>query len=228
VVWFGVASSPGAPHTSAHGIEIDDGTVSFRLDNGMPIRLNAAGRHQVHAALAAVAVGRLLGMADEEIRAGLETYRSAPMRSQVERYDGLTLINDAYNASPASMRAAIELLGEWRRPGRRTLVCGDMKELGRDEQRLHGELGEQIARCRGIDRCVAVGPLAECLVAAARRAGMNDASLVHCDSAEQAADLLAATLEQNEIVLVKGSRAMRLELVVERLRARFGIPSAAA
>ena len=193
-------------------------TVSLRFDGGRRVTLNAPGRHQVYAALAAVAVGRCLGMSDDEIAAGLESYRPPGMRCQVERLGEVTVINDAYNASPPSMWAAMDLLGSWQTKGRRVLVCGDMKELGPAEVHWHRRLGQEIAQRRWIDHCVAVGPLSVTVVEEARRSGMSADSISHCDSADQAAAALRQMLCDGDVVLVKGSRAMQLEETVQGLR----------
>jgi UDP-N-acetylmuramyl pentapeptide synthase len=204
-----------------HEIEASGEAVSFRFDGGPRVTLNAAGRHQVYAALAAVAVGRLFGMADSEITTGLESYRPPPMRCQVERLGDVTVINDSYNASPQSMQAALDLLAGWPTAGRRVLACGDMKELGPQGPHLHRQLGEQIARRGRIDRCVAVGPLSEHAVREARAAGMDAEFVTHCESTQQAAGVLRRIVRRGDVVLVKASRAMRLEQMIEPLRERF-------
>ncbi|MBI3462769.1 MAG: hypothetical protein HY000_06875 [Planctomycetes bacterium] len=201
-----------------HSIEVAGETVSFRFGGGRRVTLQAPGRHQVYAALAAGAVGRCLGMDDEEIAAGLESYRSPAMRCQVERLGEVTVINDAYNASPPSMWAALDLLGNWQTEGRRVLVCGDMMELGPAEVHWHRRLGQEIAQRRWLDRCVAVGPLSAKVVEEARRTGMSPGSISHCDSAGQACVVLKQIVRDGDVVLVKGSRAMQLEDTVQGLR----------
>jgi UDP-N-acetylmuramoyl-tripeptide--D-alanyl-D-alanine ligase len=221
VLWYGTQEDPYWLFAGANQITAVGETVSFRLDSGLTIRLAAPGRHQVYAALAAVAVARWMGMCDREIAAGLEEYRPAAMRCQVERLGRVTVINDAYNASPASMGAALEMLSTWPAAGRRVLVCGDMLELGRFGPDLHRQLGEQIARRPGISRCIAVGPLSAVAISAARRAGMSGELAVHCDSVDEAAMLLNQTVRDGDVVLIKASRAMQLERVLSGLRHRI-------
>jgi UDP-N-acetylmuramyl pentapeptide synthase len=223
VAWFGLGTER-SPGVRADDLELSGRTVSFRWDGGPRTTLRAAGRHQVYAALAAIAVGRLFGMDDREIRAGLERYEAPPMRCQVERLGGVTLINDAYNSNPLSARAALDLLCGWPATGRRVLVCGDMKELGDRAQEYHEQLGQEIARRGCIDRLVAVGPLSRYVADGALREGMAGAGIDCCDSADEAAQLVKTVLRDGDVVLLKGSRAIGLEQTAERLRetARLG------
>jgi len=221
VVWFGMQPGPLPLVASATEIEEAVGTVSFRLDGGPRVMLRAPGRHQVYAALAAAAVGRVAGLADREIVAGLADYRPTEMRCQVERLGEVTVINDAYNACPPSMQAALDVLDGWPTRGRRVLVCGDMKELGPRGPHLHRQLGCEIARRRSVDCLVAVGPLSANVVESARAAGMDPAAVAYCDSIDQAAGVIGRTVRPGDVVLVKGSRVMQLEKTIEPLRERF-------
>jgi UDP-N-acetylmuramoyl-tripeptide--D-alanyl-D-alanine ligase len=218
VVWFGTGATRRSLDVQGHDIDLLGERVAFRVDGGPRVELRAAGRHQVLAALAAVAVARQRGMHEEQIREGLAQYRPPPMRCEVEHWAGVTVINDTYNASPQSMSAALDLLGGWRTPGRRVLVCGDMKELGPTAPDHHRQLGQEIARRRSIDRCIAVGPLSEQLVSAARIDGMAGDAVMHCESADQAVELLGRTLRAGDVVLLKASRAMHLERAIQGLR----------
>lgn len=214
VLWYGTRAGTYGLFARGHDIETAGETTWFRLDAGRLVKLAAPGRHQVYAALAAIVVGRWMGMADREIAAGLENYRPAAMRCQVERLGGVTVINDAYNASPPSMWAALEMLATWPTKGRRVLVCGDMLELGRYGPEMHRRLGDEIARRMSIDYCIAVGPLSAVVVDAARKAGKSPESIMHCESVEQAAEFLRQNARDGDVVLVKASRAMQLERVV--------------
>jgi UDP-N-acetylmuramoyl-tripeptide--D-alanyl-D-alanine ligase len=221
VLWYGMTEDPHWLFATAKRVTAVGECVTFRLDSGRPVRLSVPGRHQVYAALAAVAVGRWLGMSDHEISAGLDEYRPAAMRCQVERFGQVTVINDAYNASPPSMIAALEMLSSWPVQGRRVLVCGDMLELGEYGAELHKRLGEEIARRPAIAHCVAVGPLCAVTVEAARQAGMSESHIVHCESAAEASDLLGRMVGDGDVVLFKASRGMKLEQVLESLRERW-------
>ena len=189
--------------------------VAFRLvspagaaDVAMPV----PGRHNVLNALAAAAAALELGAGLEEIAAGLAVHEGTAMRLQrVAGRGGSTIINDAYNASPDSVAAALRVLGA--ATGRRIFVFADMLELGREAEAAHREVGELVARS-GVHRLIAVGELA---ALAAERAGELGVRAEAVADARAAAALLAGELGPEDTVLVKGSRAMRLERVVEAL-----------
>jgi UDP-N-acetylmuramoyl-tripeptide--D-alanyl-D-alanine ligase len=130
--------------------------------------------------------------------------------------DGVTVINDAYNANPVSMQAAVITLAEMDSASRRVAVLGDMAELGSLTELAHFRIGESVARLP-IDVLVTVGPRARHIADGARAEGMP-ADRVHvCDSAEEATEVLRGTLSHNDAVLVKASRVMGLESVVEEI-----------
>ena len=196
--------------------------IEFELDlDGKrgPVRLNTHGRVMVHNALAAAAVGMLLEVEPEEIRAGLADFRPVAGRMGVRTLpDGVHLIDDSYNANPASMRAAIETLAALRGRARGLLVAGDMRELGPEAPRLHRELGA-LAAGAGIDRVYVCGAHAGELAAGALAAGMPaTAVLAGTRDAIQAAVLNG--LRPGDWVLVKGSRAMGMEAIAAAIVAR--------
>ncbi len=175
------------------------------------IHLPLAGRHNAMNALAAAAVAEVLGASLDDIRAGLESL--APVHGRLERIsgtDGMQIIDDTYNANPNSLAAALDVLANER--GARWLVLGDMGELGADAERMHAEAGAA-ARKSGVERLLALGELTR---AAVQAFGAG---------AEHYADVnsLVAALRQDwpgqGTVLVKGSRSMHMERVIEALRA---------
>ncbi|MBC6428611.1 MAG: UDP-N-acetylmuramoyl-tripeptide--D-alanyl-D-alanine ligase [Cellvibrionales bacterium] len=178
------------------------------------VRLAVAGRPMVANALAAAAVCVALEVPLATVVAGLEGFAGAAGRLASERLAGdITLIDDSYNASPAAARAAIDLLAA--HAGRTILVLGEMAELGAAAAGLHREVG-CYAKERGIARLLAVGSLAG---HAAAGFGGGAQCVAEC---EQAAEALGAMLQPGDAVLVKGSRAARLERLVCRLREREG------
>lgn len=185
------------------------GEARFTLDLPVP------GAHNASNALAATAVGLALGLTPEEIVRGLSTVRLTEMRLQVERgKSGFLIINDAYNASPASVRAALVLLLESRTAGAAVAVLGDMLELGEASVEAHYAIGECAARL-GVDRLVGVGPLSAHTVRGALAAGLANAEAY--DTTEAAAGALLPVVRPEDVVLVKGSRGMHMEDVVRRL-----------
>ncbi len=197
-----------------------DACASFYLEaaDGKPARqvhLATPGRHNVENALAAACVASYLGMSAEKIAAGLADARPSGMRMQIVRGPrGATFVNDAYNANPDSMDAALSALHDMDCEGKRVAVLGDMGELGADERELHAQVGRRVAEL-SIDRLVCVGTLSAETAAAAVEAGMPAGAVQHFDDAHRAASWLAEHLQPADIVLVKASRFMGLEKIVE-------------
>jgi len=188
--------------------------VAFRLHwRGESVRADTQlpGRHSVSNALAAAAVGLADGMALGEVAAALgET--QPPLRIQTHRLKaGGTLIDDTYNAGPASMAAALDLLAET--PGRRIAVLGDMRELGVAEREEHLALGRRAAETADVIHTV--GELGAIVAGAARDAGHGNTH--HWPDKESAGDAVAASLRAGDVVLLKASRAMALETLVPLL-----------
>ncbi len=181
------------------------------------LRLPLPGVHNVTNALAAAAVARELGAPGDAIVAGLESLPPLPMRMQVETLPGpVTIINDAYNANPASMRSALALLAGL--PGEpRIAVLGGMRELGADSVALHREVGRAAAAAR-LAALIVVGADAEAIAAGALEAGMPMAAVRQVDSQGAAAAMVRALVRPGACVLVKGSRGARMEQVVLQLR----------
>jgi len=180
------------------------------------VRVPLPGRHNVYNALAAAAVGHWLGLSAEDIARGLAGAEATAMRMQLfTTADGITVINDAYNANPVSMRAALDTLAALRVGGRRVAVLGDMAELGSLTEVAHFEIGEYLAGL-GLDALVTVGPRAVRIAEGARAKGMDPTSVRSVDEPESAASyLVGEVLEPSDAVLVKASRVMELERVVE-------------
>lgn len=219
VVAFGV--SPKAA-IRAVNIRVDEkgGTVFGLVVPGKSrqteIRIRTQGQHNVSNALAAAAVGYALGLSGTAIAEGLAKFRPAAMRSQISMSHGVQVINDCYNANPASMKAAVQLLAELGRGKRSIAALGDMLELGTDSKRMHREVGAFLA-AQGIGHLLACGVLGRELAEGARQAGMASDSITELPDAAAAAVALARMVRQGDVVLVKASRGMRMEQVVDAL-----------
>lgn len=192
--------------------------VAFDLQiagSTLAVRLRLVGVHNVSNALAAAAVGHAIGFRLEVIASGLERTVGMSMRMEVVRLgNGVTVINDAYNANPSSVDAALEALR--RCPGRSVVVLGEMRELGAESRRAHLRIGERAASL-GIDQIVLLGPQTEAVAEGARNAGMPANRVVVCDSHAEVAAAVAAQWRAGDTVLVKGSHSMRMEEVVRFL-----------
>jgi len=199
--------------------------VLRRGSDSVPVRLALPGRHNVYNALAAASIGFATGLSADEIRSGLESARPASMRGVLHRLkSGVEVLDDSYNSNPAAMERALESLVAAAPRGRRVLVSGDMLELGDYARPAHARLGRQAAES-GIDLFVAVGPLSARAADAARAAGARDVR--HFPDSEAAASYVASAVRPGDLVLVKGSRGMKMERVVRALLAEAGGPSPA-
>lgn len=190
--------------------------IKFRLhyDNeNIHLKVPLIGRHSVHTVLRAAAVGIIEGMSWEEIIRGLRSGRTQLRLVVVKADCGAILLDDTYNASPKSMLAALNLLDEME--GRKVAVLGDMLELGRYETQGHQKVGIRAAEV--VDVLVTVGQLAEIIAKAAADAGFQKENIYSFADSAGAENFLQQYLTKNEVVLVKGSRGMRLDKIVTSL-----------
>ena len=198
------------------GLVLDrEGCGHFSLQS-QKFDLRIPGHHNVYNALAAAAVGVALDIPLSDAAQALNEFRPTRLRSQIVEKDGIRVYNDAYNANPASMVAALRSLCEIEVSGRRVAVLGDMLELGEGSQKAHFDLGQQ-AQHSGIDELVAVGEFAEDMVAGARGEGLASAQTHVYPDRQGVAEYLKEILREGDLVLVKGSRGVALETVVEEL-----------
>ncbi|MBO6178398.1 MAG: UDP-N-acetylmuramoyl-tripeptide--D-alanyl-D-alanine ligase [Selenomonadaceae bacterium] len=176
--------------------------------------LPMAGEHNVYNALAAIAAGLYLGVSNEDMRKALSVATNAKMRFEVSEKDGVTFINDAYNASPLSMRAALSTLSKTYR-GRKIALLGDMFELGKEEEAAHKKVGEEVAEF-GIDVLITLGERAKLIAKGAKSKGVTNVTSVNTHI--EAADALKEIIKRGDTVLIKGSRGMEMEKVLEFMK----------
>jgi UDP-N-acetylmuramoyl-tripeptide--D-alanyl-D-alanine ligase len=174
------------------------------------------GVHNVTNALAAAAVGYALNLPGAAIAQGLARFRPAAMRSQVVSHHGVQIVNDCYNANPASMKAALQLLAQWSPARERVAVLGDMLELGRETQQMHRDVGQFVATL-SLSRLIVCGELGREIAIGARQAGMSDSTIVEMSDVTSAAEWLKKTVGKGDVVLVKASRGMKMEQIVQVL-----------
>jgi UDP-N-acetylmuramoyl-tripeptide--D-alanyl-D-alanine ligase len=180
------------------------------------VRIKVHGTHNVTNALAGAAVGAALHLSGSMISQGLGRFRPAAMRSQVVTHHGVHFINDCYNANPASMKAALQLLAQWSPAGKRIAVLGDMLELGQETGGMHRDVGQFLAE-QGLSRLIACGTLGRDIAEGARQGGMAESKIDEVVDAAAAADHLKRIVRQGDVVLVKASRGMKMEQVVHAL-----------
>ena len=178
------------------------------------VSINVQGQHNVSNALSAVAMGQALGMSMKQIATGLAKFRPAAMRSQIKSIEGLTIIEDCYNANPASMKAALNLLKE-RGEGKRTIaVVGDMLELGKKAEALHREVGAHVSAL-SISYLIACGDLGREIAHGAKEHGMAASRIFRAEAVSQGAEYLKKIAHPGDVVLLKASRGMKLENILD-------------
>lgn len=181
------------------------------------VKLPVPGEHAVYNALAAAAAASCLGIDSALIEEGLAQAEAAEMRLNIgANKNGVVIINDTYNANPASMKAALETAAAIEGAGRRVAVLGDMAELGTISAKSHYEVGK-IAAESGLDLLVTIGPEAQTLNQGAIDAGLAKDRVHYYSDKEEALEFLLKFLKPKDLVLVKASRFMRFEQIVERL-----------
>jgi UDP-N-acetylmuramoyl-tripeptide--D-alanyl-D-alanine ligase len=216
-IWFGFDKEADF---YADKINLEPNGIDFRLNGKWDISIGVLGRHNVHNALAAIACAWDFGVSIDDIRDALKEFKVPNMRMEVKRFGDIKIINDTYNANPQSMKQAIEALRDMVTDGRKVLVAGDMLELGTFSGRFHHLVGKQAAES-GIDLIVAVGKLAEHISEGAKEAGMSKKKIKLCAVTKEACEKMAGLIKKGDTILVKGSRAMKMEGIVNELELQF-------
>jgi UDP-N-acetylmuramoyl-tripeptide--D-alanyl-D-alanine ligase len=202
-------------------LRVDKDGVAFRVEAPTAAysgeyRINLLGRHQVANALFAIAIGAELEVDREAIGRGLAECRAAKMRMEPWENNGVQVLDDAYNANADSMMAALQTLQEFPCAGRRIAVLGDMVELGAQSEAAHQEVGRRAAEL-GIGQLFAVGKMASVMARGAKEAGLT--RVIEIPDVETAASAIKSFVKPGDVVLLKASRATRLERVGDQLRA---------
>ncbi len=185
------------------------------------VRINAIGKHNIYNALIGAVCGLLLGISEENIRKGLLEFVSADMRQSISQKNGMTVIEDCYNASPESMRAGLDVLLHTAKTGklRSVAVLGDMRELGSISEQAHRTVGAYAAQI-GIQKLITFGADARKIAEGAAQAGMpkeNIFIIEDTENAENAVCRLKTVLQEGDAVLFKASRAVALERLIRLL-----------
>ena len=186
------------------------------------IKIPALGRHNVYNALSAYAVGHILGMSEDAIRRGLSRFRGADMRQKIYEMDRITVIEDCYNASPESMRAALDVLAalSQKKGGKSAALLGDMLELGDYTRLMHQQLGQYAAQTR-VQKLFCYGMMADEVAEAAIKHGVRAENVcvsLNTKDPQTMADMMQEALEPGDVLLVKASRAVAAERVLECMK----------
>ncbi len=201
---------------SAHSLERGERGYNFITNDKVSVNLAVPGLHNVKNALAALAAVRRLGITSQQMAQAIESFHAYEGRMQYKYFETITVIDDTYNANPASMQAALEELQKCRCDNRRVLVCGDMGELGPASEEYHRQLGRQVAKSN-IDLLLAVGPMAALTAKAALDAGMGWSQIQRAINSKRMARLIKPILLDGDVILVKGSRSMQMENIIVSL-----------
>jgi UDP-N-acetylmuramoyl-tripeptide--D-alanyl-D-alanine ligase len=204
----------------AEDVNETEDTISFTLifaGESITVHLNSPGRFMVSNALAAAAVGHQIGLSCETVKTGIEAFKPVSGRMNIKHMSGdIQIIDDTYNANPESMKAAFATLNTMRAGARGVVAIGDMLELGHQAQSLHREVGGRAARS-GISRLYAYGKFAADVTAGAHDEGMPPTATFEGAHDEIVEDL-KNWLQPGDWLLVKGSRGMAMEKVVQKLQ----------
>jgi len=179
------------------------------------VRLAQPGEHIARDALLAAAAAIELGAAVETVREGLESFRALSKRWERFDWNGVEIVNDAYNANLLSMKAALKTLARVECSGNRWAVLGGMNELGDMSAEAHREVGAAVAG--SAERLLGIAAGGEMIVAAARQAGMSRQRTSVCPDTDSAAEILMHGLRAGDCVLLKASRSLKLERIIDRL-----------
>lgn len=177
------------------------------------IRLQVPGEHSVSNGLAAFAVGVVLDLTPQQIKKGLEEYRAFSKRMEVSKMKDVTVINDCYNANPDSMLAALKTLSQIKTKGKKIAVLGDMAELGEKSKEAHAEMGDIIGDL-GIEYLYTIGEDIQLTYKAATK---KIKSAIHFTTKEKLIEHIKSVLEKGDVLMVKASRSMKLEEVIEHV-----------
>ncbi len=211
-------------------IDMDqNGRPNFRLivktnvEGEIDINLPSIGKHNVYNALRAASVGAIFGIELNLIKEALEKYQPMGMRMQKLDIEGITIIDDTYNSNPASLIAAIDFLLAMDSSRKKALVVGDMLELGEHSDKLHTEIGRYIGRNakRSLSKLITVGEKSVNIAKSAIESGIGENKVIICKTNSEAVSQLLSMLDEIDMVLIKGSRGMKMEEIVSQIKEKM-------
>lgn len=199
----------------ATNIELSHTGFTFEV-NGDRYHVPVMARHLIISCLAAIAVAREFGLSLEEINTGFEQFRPLKGRGKIQSIGPWTVIDETYNASPIAVEAACNSLATWNTPSRKIAILGEMLELGPNAAEFHRQLGKTIAGM-DIELLITSGHLASLIATGAAEAGMNSRHILDCPDRDSVCAVLETQLQNDDVILIKGSRGNRLEQIIHHL-----------
>lgn len=196
------------------GFDGTEFTVNMQNDS-FRVYMPVPGIHNVYNSLAAAAVGRRLGLTFKQISDGIESFSQTKMRMDIIKKNGYTIINDVYNANPASVKAAVDVISE--ADGRNVCILGDMFELGEFAPKLHFDIGKYVFENKNIDVIVCIGVLSENMYKGAETVKSKNQKAYYFTSQEEFFGEIFDILKKDDNVLVKASRGMNFEKTIEKI-----------
>ena len=195
----------------------EDSTFTCNIDDeSFQVKVPVAGRHFIYNALCAAAVGNKLGLTNDEIKRGIETFKLTKKRMDIDVLEnGAKIINDSYNASFESMKASLENLSRY--TGRKIAVLGDMFELGDYSEELHSKVGLEVSK-NNIDILICAGENAKFIVKSAKENGMNENNIFYFSSKEEILEKLKEIINKDDVILFKASNGMKFFEIVSALK----------
>ncbi len=187
--------------------------LRFRVNERFEFFIPIIGRHNAINCLAAITVARRMGFDMEEIRDAIRDFKMPEMRLNVLEIEGVTFINDCYNANPVSVLSALDVLDNFDVEGKKIFCFGQMFELGRDAERFHCDVAVQIGKS-GTDVLIAVGEFGPQIKREAIKSGFKEENCFVAESSDRAGEILREIARRGDVVLIKGSRAMKMEKIL--------------
>jgi UDP-N-acetylmuramoyl-tripeptide--D-alanyl-D-alanine ligase len=222
-ITFGMQNTSDVRFLHMESRGLDDTELKFAVKGReYKIKVPLPGTHNVMNALSAIAIGVALGIEADEMLDRLKGFHPMAMRfERVQLSNGVCLVNDSYNANPQSMRAAFRTVGAAKRAGRFVAVLGDMLELGEQSAKLHREVGAAAVES-GVQILFVIGSFAAEFLKGARESGMGKEKIHEYQDIEELEKAVEKEIRAGDILLVKGSRAMRMERIVDYLKHNVG------
>lgn len=190
--------------------------ISFKVE-GTEFLLPVLGKHFVYPALFAIAVAKEFGLSNQDLVEGISQFTPVHGRCHIEQIGPWTIIDDSYNSSPVSMKAACQVIQDWSGTGKRIIVMGDMLELGAESNKYHLEMGELIASL-GIDLLFVCGKQAGAVTQGAISGNLSQDQVIQATDVNEILNEVHSQLEPGDVVLVKGSRSLRMERLIKSLK----------